>query len=222
MITNERIGAYIDSLDTELPGFLRAIEKEALLNHVPIIKRPTRGLLRFLLHFYRPERVLEIGAAVGFSSLLMSEYLPQGGKIVTIEKVPKRIAEAKKNIKAAGREEVITLLEGDAAEILEELAQKGEVFDMIFMDAAKGQYPNFLPPVMQMLKEGGLLVSDNVLQDGTIAESRYAVTRRDRTIHGRMREYLYTLMHTEGLDTVVLPLGDGVTLSTKMNERKKW
>lgn len=216
MITNERIGAYIDSLDAELPAYLRDIEKEALSNHVPIIKRPTRGLLRFLLHFYRPVRVLEIGAAVGFSSLLMSEYLPEGSRITTIEKVPKRISEAKKNIKEAGKESVITLLEGDAADILEELSKKGETFDMIFMDAAKGQYPNFLPPVMEMLPEGGLLVSDNVLQDGDIVESRYAVTRRNRTIHFRMREYLYTLTHTEGLDTVVLPLGDGVTLSTKM------
>ena len=216
MITNERIGAYIDSLDTELPAYLRVIEKEALANYVPIIKRPTRGLLRFLIHFYRPKRILEIGAAVGFSSLLMSEYIPENGHITTIEKVPKRISEAKKNIKEAGKEAVITLLEGDAANILEELARKGEVFDMIFMDAAKGQYPNFLPPVIKMLPEGGLLVSDNVLQDGDIVESRYAVTRRNRTIHFRMREYLYTLTHTEGLDTVVLPLGDGVTLSTKM------
>lgn len=216
MITNERIGAYIDSLDTELPAYLRAIEKEALENYVPIIKKPTRSLLRFLIHFYRPKRILEIGAAVGFSSLLMSEYLSEDGHITTIERVPKRIMEAKKNIKEAGREAVITLLEGDAADILEELSQKGEVFDMIFMDAAKGQYPNFLPPVMKMLSEGGLLVSDNVLQDGDIVESRYAVTRRNRTIHFRMRDYLYTLTHTEGLDTVVLPLGDGVTLSTKM------
>ena len=216
MITNERIGAYIDSLDTELPAYLRAIEKEALENYVPIIKKPTRSLLRFLIHFYRPKRILEIGAAVAFSSLLMSEYLSEDGHITTIERVPKRIMEAKKNIKEAGREAVITLLEGDAADILEELSQKGEVFDMIFMDAAKGQYPNFLPPVMKMLSEGGLLVSDNVLQDGDIVESRYAVTRRNRTIHFRMRDYLYTLTHTEGLDTVVLPLGDGVTLSTKM------
>lgn len=216
MITNERIGAYIDTLDRELPEYLRAIEKEALKEYVPIIKRPTRGLLRFLLHFYRPKRILEIGAAVGFSSLLMSEYLPENGKIVTIEKVPQRIKEAKKNISKAGKEEIITLLEGDAGVILEELAARGETFDMVFMDAAKGQYPNFLPPALKMLKEGGLLVSDNVLQDGTIAESRYAVTRRDRTIHVRMREYLYSLTHMEELDTVVLPLGDGVALSTKM------
>lgn len=216
MITNERIGAYIDSLDTELPFYLKRIEREALLNHVPIIKKPTRSLLRFLLHLHRPVRVLEVGAAIGFSSLLMSEYLPENGRITTIEKVPKRISEAKKNIREAGKESVITLLEGDAALLLEELSQKGETFDLIFMDAAKGQYPNFFPPVLKMLREGGLLVSDNVLQDGDIVESRYAVTRRNRTIHFRMREYLYTLTHTEGLDTVVLPLGDGVTLSTKM------
>lgn len=216
MITNERIGAYIDSLDQELPEYLRAIEKEALLDYVPIIKKPTRALLRFLIHFHRPVRILEIGTAVGFSALLMSEHLPPGGNITTIEKIPKRIAEAEKNIKNAGKEQVITLLGGDAADILEQLSRKREVFDMIFMDAAKGQYPGFLLPVMKMLKPGGLLVSDNVLQDGDIVESRYAVTRRNRTIHFRMREYLYTLTHTEELDTVILPLGDGVALSTRL------
>lgn len=216
MITNERIEAYINSLDAELPEYLRAIEKEALLGHVPIVKKPTRSLLRFLLHLHQPKQVLEIGTAVGFSSLFMSEYLPNGGRITTIEKMPGRIDEARKNIKEAGKENKITLLPGDAAVILEELSKKRASFDMIFMDAAKGQYPSFFIPVMDMLPEGGLLVSDNVLQDGDIVESRYAVTRRNRTIHCRMRDYLYTLTHTDGLDTVVLPLGDGVALSTRL------
>lgn len=216
MITNERIEAYIGSLALELPEHLKAVRQEALACHVPIVKQPTANLLRFLIHFYRPESVLEIGAAVGFSSLLMSEYLPEGGTITTIEKVPKRIAKAKENIKNAGKEKIITLLEGDATEVLAKLAKSGASFDMAFMDAAKGQYPNFLPPVLAMLPEGGLLVSDNVLQDGDIVESRYAVARRNRTIHGRMREYLYALTHAKGLDTVVLPLGDGVALSTKL------
>jgi predicted O-methyltransferase YrrM len=216
MITKERIGAYIDSLDTDLPEYLREIEEKALLNYVPIIKRPTRNLLRFLLRLERPQRVLEIGTAVGFSALLMSEVLPEGGTITTIEKIPKRILEAKKNIKAADKERTITLLEGDAKNVLSSLCEAGKSFDFIFMDAAKGQYLNFLPSVLKLLSTGGLLVSDNVLQDGDIVESRYAVTRRDRTIHSRMREYLYVLTHREDLDTVVLPLGDGVTLSTKL------
>ena len=148
----------------------------------------------------------------------MSHYLPKDGRITTIEKYEKRIPIAKQNFKTAGREDKITLLEGDAAEILAELSQP---FDFIFMDAAKGQYMHFLPDVLRLLAPGGLLVSDNVLQEGNIIESRYAVCRRDRTIHARMREYLYTLTHHDELETVVLPVGDGATLSVKLPEKEQ-
>ena len=142
----------------------------------------------------------------------MSEYAPQGCHITTIEKYEKRIPLAKENFKKAGKEDKITLLEGDAVEIL---ADMQETFDFIFMDAAKGQYIHFLPDILRLLEPGGLLVSDNILQDGDIVESKYAVTRRNRTIHNRMREYLYALTHHEELETVILPVADGVTLSTK-------
>lgn len=168
--------------------------------------------MRFLLAVHRPLSVLEVGCAVGFSALLMSEYAPAGCKITTIEKVERRIAAAKENFRRAGREDAITLLEGDAADILRELAGP---YDMIFMDAAKGQYPNFLPDVLRLLAPGGLLVSDNILQNGDILESRFAVERRDRTIHGRMREYIFELTHHEALTTTILPVGDGVTVSVK-------
>lgn len=216
MITNERIAAYIESLETELPEHLKKIEREALADYVPIIKKPTRSLLRFLIHLHQPKKILEVGTAVGFSAILMSDAMPEGCKITTIEKYSKRIEEAKKNIKETGKEQVITLLEGDALDILAELSAAGEKYDLIFMDAAKGQYPHFLPDIMKMLPRGGILISDNVLQDGDIVESRYAVTRRNRTIHFRMREYLYQLTHMEGMDTIVLPIGDGVTLSTRL------
>jgi predicted O-methyltransferase YrrM len=97
-------------------------------------------------------------------------------------------------------------------------AQNRNGFDFIFLDAAKAQYMNFLPEIMKLLKVGGLFITDNVLQDGTIAESRYGITRRDRTIHTRMREYLFTITHMEQLETAVIPLGDGVTLSTKVKD----
>ncbi len=216
MITNERIAAYIESLEIELPEHLRQIEKEALADYVPIIKKPTRSLLRFLIRLHQPKKILEVGTAVGFSAILMSEYMPKGCTITTIENYPKRIEEAKKNIKLTGKENVITLLEGDATDILPKLVEEKQQYDMIFMDAAKGQYPHFLPHILAMLPEGGLLISDNVLQDGDIVESRYAVIRRNRTIHSRMRDYLYQLTHMEGMDTIVLPIGDGVTLSTKL------
>ncbi|HEX3023291.1 MAG TPA: O-methyltransferase [Lachnospiraceae bacterium] len=216
MIVDERIAAYIFSLEKEMPETVRLIEKQALEDYVPIIKKATQGLLRFLLRSNQPASILEVGAAVGFSSILMSEYMPKDCHITTIEKMPKRIEKAKENIAAANRQDKITLLEGDAADILKELAEGKKEYDFMFMDAAKGQYINFLPYIMNMLPVGGILISDNVLQDGDVVQSRYGVTRRNRTIHSRMREYLYELTHMEEFDTIVLPIGDGVTLSTRV------
>lgn len=212
MIIDERMAAFIDSLDKGNTPFLNEIEKYALDTEVPIIRRSMQSLLKFLLQFAKPKNVLEVGTAIGFSALLMSEYAPKDCHITTIEKYEKRIPIAKENFKKAGAEDRITLLEGDAIEILKELEGS---YDLIFMDAAKGQYINFMPDILRLLAPGGLLVSDNVLQDGDIIESRFAVTRRNRTIHARMREYLYELKHHPDLETVILPVGDGVTLSTK-------
>ena len=212
MIIDERMAAFIDSFDRGNTPFLDEIEKNAREAQVPVIRRPMQSLLKFLLELAKPKRILEVGTAVGFSALLMSEYAPEDCHITTIEKYEKRIPVAKENFRRAGREERITLLEGDAMEILKTLEGS---FDLIFMDAAKGQYIHFLPDIMRLLASGGLLVSDNVLQDGDIMESRFAVTRRNRTIHARMREYLYELKHIPQLETVILPVGDGVTLSVR-------
>lgn len=212
MIIEERLSVFIDSLDADITPFLEDIESYARENRVPIVRKATQGLLKFLLAFAKPESILEIGTAIGFSALLMSEYGPEGCHITTIEKYEKRIPVARENFAKAGREGQITLLEGDAAEVLKNLSGS---YEMIFMDAAKGQYLNFLPDTLRLLAPGGLLVSDNVLQEGDVIQSRYAVARRDRTIHARMREYLYELKHTPGLETVILPVGDGVALTTK-------
>ena len=141
--------------------------------------------------------------------------MPDSTLIDTIEKVPSRIASAKDNFAKYGKQGRINLIEGDAGDVLEELAGQGKQYDFVFMDAAKGQYPKYLVPVRKMLVSGGLLVTDNVLQDGEIIQSRYAVTRRDRTIHGRMREYLYELTHSEEFETVILTVGDGAAVSLK-------
>ncbi|MCR5791744.1 MAG: O-methyltransferase [Lachnospiraceae bacterium] len=220
MITDIRIADFIESFDEPLSNCMKEMERYAEENYVPIIKKPTRTLMRFLLHMHKPMQILEVGTAIGFSAIYMSQFLQEGAHITTIEKVPARIRDAKDNIKKNKKEDVITLLEGDATEVLEMLKNEGKTFDFIFMDAAKGQYLNFFPTVEALLKKDGLLVSDNVLQDGDVVESRYAVTRRNRTIHMRMRDYLYTLTHTDTLDTVILPLGDGVTLSTKIEENR--
>lgn len=214
MIIDERMSAFIDSFDKGNTPILDEIEKYALETQVPVIRKSMQSLLKFLLAFAKPKNILEVGTAIGFSALLMDEYGPEGCHITTIEKYEKRIPLAKENFRRADAEERITLLEGDAADVLRGLE---ETYDLIFMDAAKGQYIHFLPDILRLLSPGGLLVSDNVLQDGDIIESRFAVTRRNRTIHARMREYLYELKHHPQLETVILPVGDGVTLSVKEN-----
>ena len=138
--------------------------------------------------------------------------LPEGTDIITIEKYEPRIPVARRHFEEAGLSDCITLLEGDAGEILKKLEGP---FDFIFMDAAKGQYIHWLPDILRLLSANGVLFSDNVLQDGDIIESRFAVERRNRTIHARMREYLYTLTHMPELQTSVVPIGDGVALSVK-------
>ena len=212
MITEERISTFINSVDTGNTPFVNELEQYAIRTNVPVIRPQMQSLLKLLLAMKQPKTILEVGTAIGFSALLMSEYGPEDCKITTIEKYEKRIPVARENFKKAGREQQITLLEGDATEILRELLGP---YDMIFMDAAKGQYINFLPDITKLLPKGGILISDNVLQDGDVLESRYAVTRRNRTIHTRMRDYLYELKHNENLQTDILPVGDGVTISVR-------
>ena len=212
MIVNERVVAYINSLDCGNSDICNTIEKEAIADEVPIIRKEMGNLLKVLLQLVQPERILEVGTAVGYSSILMSENMPENCKITTIENYDKRIPVAKNNFKMAGKEDVITLIEGDALEVLKTLEGP---YDFIFMDAAKGQYINYLPDVKRVLRKGGLLISDNILQEGEIVESRYAVTRRNRTIHTRIREYVYELTHSEDFVTSIVPIGDGITLSVK-------
>lgn len=215
MIVDERMVTYIRSLEVPESAVIEAIEQEALRDRVPIIRKEMQSFLKVLLMIKRPMRILEVGAAVGFSSILMSEYMPEGGHITTIENYDKRIPIARANFKRAGKEEQIDLIEGDALEVMHGLE---EPYDLIFVDAAKGQYIHYLPEVMRLLGTDGVLVSDNVLQEGDIIESRFAVERRNRTIHSRMREYLYELKHHDQLQTSIIPLGDGVALSVKRSD----
>lgn len=212
MIVEERMAAYINSLDPGNTPELEELEAEARRAGVPVIRRELQSLLKTLLAFHKPRQILEVGTATGFSALFMSEYAGPQARITTIENYEKRIPIARENIRRLGKQEQIQLLAGDAKEILPALTG---AFDLVFMDAAKGQYLYFLPEVLRLLQGGGLLISDNVLQEGRIIDSRFAVERRDRTIHSRMREYLYELKHHPELTTAILPLGDGVTVSVK-------
>ena len=212
MIIDERLVTYINSLDSGNTEFLETLEQEALADYVPIIRKDMQTFLKMFLALKKPKRILEVGTAVGFSALLMCEYSPPEVQITTIENYEKRIPVARANFARAGREHQITLIEGDAQDVLKTLDGP---FDFIFMDAAKGQYIHFLPDILRLLEKDGVLISDNVLQDGDIIESHFAVERRNRTIHKRMRDYLYTLTHHKQLVTSVLPVGDGITISVK-------
>ena len=215
MTYEERLRVFIDSFDKGNTGFLDSLEKEALEKHVPVIRRETQKLLRTLLALQKPMNILEVGTAVGFSTLLMCEYGLGQLHVTTIENDEERAMEAEKNFREAGRQEQITLLAGDADDLLQTLEGP---FDLIFMDAAKGQYIHWLPDVIRLMHPGSLLVSDNVLQNGDLVQSHFVVERRKRTIYKRMREYLFALTHDPLLETVILPTGDGTALSVKLEE----
>ena len=201
ILEENRTASYIRSLYTGNTELLDTIEQEALRDYVPIIRVETQSLLKLLLKQKKPRRILELGTAVGFSALLMCEYAPSDCHVTTIE-----------NYEKAGKCDQITLLEGDAMEIIKTLDGP---YDFIFVDAAKAQYIHYFPELMRLLEQDGYLVSDNVLQDGDLIQSRFAVERRNRTIHARMREYLYELTHNQELTTSILPVGDGVAVSVK-------
>ncbi len=212
MIINERMSSFINSYAAPNSESLNELEQFSIETNVPIIRKEMQTLLKFLLYLTHPSNVLEVGTAIGFSSILMAENLPKESHITTIEKYEKRIPQARENFKKFGVEDRITFLTGDATDILKTLEGP---FDFIFMDAAKGQYINFMPDILRLLSKGGVLLSDNVMQDGDILESKFAVERRNRTIYKRMRDYLYELTHNDELTTVILPVGDGVTVSVR-------
>ena len=212
MIVNERVTDFINSMNKEDADWLFAIETKARQESVPIIRKETKELLKTLLRIKQPKRILEVGTAVGYSALYMKEHVSPDTELITIENYPPRIEEASANFEKWDQHKKITLIPGDAALVLKELT---EPFDFIFMDAAKGQYIHFLPDIIRLLNQGGILLSDNVLQDGDIIESRYAIKRRNHTIHSRMREYLYVLKNSKEFTTSIIPIGDGVALSVK-------
>ena len=211
MITNPKVLEYLDIISPVNSKAIEEIRAEAKRNYIPIIKRDTENFLKFVLKMQNPGSILEIGCAVGYSAAVMLEN--SDADIVTVEKMPKRVEEAKRNIKYADFESRASILEGDAGEILNSLADKGEKFDFIFMDAAKAQYITWLPVVKKLLKESGMIFSDNCLQEGDLAESSFAIRKRDKTIHKRMREYIYLLLHDETLESWIFSIGDGVLLS---------
>ena len=211
MITNPRILEYLDIISPLNSPTVEKIRSVAKTNYIPIIKRDTENLLKFVLRMQNPQKILEIGCAVGYSAIIMLEN--SNADIITIEKMPERVKEAKNNIKYANMEKRANVVEGDAGEVLEKLIKANEKFDFIFMDAAKAQYITWLPMVKALLKGNGMIFSDNCLQEGDLLESSFAIRKRDKTIHKRMREYIYLLLHDKDLESWIFSIGDGVLLS---------
>ncbi len=216
MILSDDLCSYLDSLSSGNDNSLDMLEKQALSEGVPVIGAQVQDFLKVLLAVIKPVRILEIGTGVGFSALLMAANTDSSCRIDTIENYPKRIAAAKENLARYDSHGRITLLEGDAQEILPALAGP---YDFIFLDAAKGQYLNFLPGLLRLLRPGGVLAADDVLQDGSVSGSRLDVAQRKRTIYSRIRDFLDLLTHTDGLLTSVMPLGDGVSVTVKQKEK---
>ena len=204
MDKKERISQFIQSFLPERNAFLEKVRKEALSEAVPILRK-TKD---------KP-KILELGTAVGYSALVMMDAIEGEGEIVTVENFPPRIEKAKENFGTSPYKDKICLMEGDGTEILEELLEKKEQFSFIFLDAAKAQYPLWFPSLLKLLSSGGILFCDNILQGELLLESRFYLERRQRTIHKRMREFLRLLQREESLETSILPIGDGVSLSVK-------
>lgn len=208
------ITEYLREKTVHSNEFLHELEKYARENSVPIVEPETARFLSVMTEIKKPERILEIGCAIGYSSILMSEGLAEGGKITTIEYNNDMVNTARENIKKAGLSETINVIEADAKDYLSYI-DDDEVFDIIFLDGPKAHYIYMLDECVRLLKKGGLLISDNVLYKGMIADDNHVI-RRKITIVKRLRKYIDALMEHKQLKTSLLPLGDGVTVSVKI------
>ena len=222
LLVSKHLSDYLSSLQPDLPEFLEGLYNQAREERVPVIRREAQSLLRFLVLDREPGRVLEIGTAIGFSSCFMAEFLPAGAVLDTVEKDDARFIAATANLNAFAldyekrynrKAPDICPYHEDAEAFLARLSEDGAKYDLIFLDAAKAQYPVYLRYIEKLMTKRSILVTDNVLQEGTLAESKFTVTRRDRTIHLRMREFADVLFRSGRFDSILLPLGDGMTIA---------
>ena len=211
-IINEDILHYLRTEQKQLTGLLGELEELAHENGVPGIPHETVVFLQFLLKQKQPKNVLEIGTAIGFSASLMAETLDEDAKITTIDRFPVMIEKAKKNFEKLGLTEQVTLLEGDAADLLSSLEGP---YDFIFMDSAKSKYITFLPECLRLLSDDGVLMVDDVFQAGTVLQPIEEIPRKNRSIHRHLNEFLEEITKSSELTSTLLPLGDGVALISK-------
>ena len=210
-----RIRDFILSYCHDDEGILSEMYTYAQENDVPIIRREARDFLKTLLAILKPDRILEIGTAIGYSAIVMAEAA-NGSVIDTCELDSERIEEARGFIKRAGMESRIIIHEGDAVESLEKMV--GSKYDLVFIDAAKAQYGVYMDLVLPLCNEGAVIVCDNILADGDVLESHFLVEKRDRTIHDRMRDFLYSIKNDNRLETAILSVADGMAVSVVVNK----
>lgn len=187
---------------------LEKIKQKALEDHIPIIMDDTLEVMEEYLREEKPERILEIGTAVGYSAICFTEFLAENGVIDTIERETKRVKEARENIKKAEVEEKINIYEGDAVEILPTIHEK---YDVVFIDAAKGKYPFFLKEALRMVKPNGIIFADNILYKGYVMSDYNK--HKQRTAVRNLREYIKEVSENPNLETEILEVGDGLAVS---------
>ena len=214
-VVKEELLDFMRTQQKKLPGELGKLEEEAHVAEVPVIPPETVVFLKFLLGQLQPERILEIGAAIGFSSSVMATTIGENAHVTTIDRFDVMIEKAKKNYERLGLTDKVTLLEGQAADILPELSGP---YDFIFMDSAKSKYIEFLPECLRLLRKGGVLMVDDIFQGGTILLPDEEIPRGKRAIHRKLNEFLRVVMDHPDLTSTILPLGDGVILMTKESE----
>lgn len=244
-----RVNSFLESFISDDEGKLNDIYLDARARGIPVIRKNTKELLKLLILMSGPEKILEVGAAVGYSALYMDSVSKGRGispKIVTIELEEERADEAEENFRkllgietknirdtmeeccTSGGDALenygstsddklnnnITLLRGDAYEVMKKMdVQHYGTFDMIFIDAAKAQYKNYMEEAIRLSHKGTIIITDNILLDGEIIESHFLVEKRDRTVHDKMREFLKNIKNDERLSTVLLSVGDGMSVS---------
>jgi len=211
-VSTPQITEYLRSLIKPNCEFLTRLEKQAKDEYIPVIQPEVVQLIRVLFKMSDVKTVLEVGTAIGYSAIIFGGAAGDGGKVVTIELKPEMVKSALDNIKEAGMQDKIEVLQGDAIDVLDNIEEK---FDCIFLDGAKGQYVKFLPKCIKLLKSGGILISDNILYRGTVAQQGF-IPRKHRTIIRNLKEYLETISNHKQLETTILPIGDGVAVSYKI------
>ena len=210
---SERISDFIKQYGSEREDILQRLRKKAEAEGVPIIREETEAFIRAIALLMKPRDILELGTAVGYSSIMLAlTDESHASRIDTVEDWEPRIPLAEANIREAGLADRINLIHGDALEVMRDMKK---TYDLVFIDAAKGQYPDYLKEAMRLTRTGSVIIADNILQDGEIMESKFLVERRDRTIHKRIREFLEMVSKDERLETSILPVGDGITFSVR-------